>query len=95
VQKWICCWRSGVEESGNTGKTPGQHIKDAILHSTDFWYARNEESRMAASFRAKAISGNYFVGPITFSTNRFGEDSALYMHPANHSSVKSINMQTP
>jgi len=71
-----------LKNLGNTGKTAGQHIKDAIIHSTDFWYARNEESRMAASFRAKAQSGNYFVGPATFATNRFGEDSALYMHPA-------------
>lgn len=66
---------------GTTGKTASQHIKDAITHSTDFWYARNEESRMAASFRAKAINGGYFVGPTTFSTNRFGEDSAIYYHP--------------
>lgn len=71
-----------LKNLGSTGKTAGQHIKDAILHSTDFWYARNEESRMAASFRAKAINGNYFTGPLTFSTNRFGEDSALYFHPA-------------
>ncbi|HYO22594.1 MAG TPA: SusD/RagB family nutrient-binding outer membrane lipoprotein [Flavisolibacter sp.] len=71
-----------LKNLGNTGKTAAQHIKDAIAHSTDFWYARNEESRMAASFRAKAISGSYFVGPVTFSTNRFGEDSAQYFHPA-------------
>ncbi len=74
-----------LKNLGNTGKTAAQHIKEAIQHSTDFWYARNEESRMAASFRNKAISGNYFVGPLTFSTNRFGEDSALYMHPAKPS----------
>jgi hypothetical protein len=67
---------------GTTGATAGQHIKDAITHSTDFWYARNEESRMSASFKAKAVANNYFIGPITFSTNRFGEDSALYLHPA-------------
>ncbi len=71
-----------LKNLGNTGKTADNHIKDAIRHSTDFWYARNEESRMAASFRDKAIKGNYFFGPLTFSTNRFGEDSALYMHPA-------------
>ena len=65
-----------------TPKTAGQYIKDAISHSTDFWYARNQESQMSASFKAKAIAGNYFVGPLTFSTNRFGEDSALYFHPA-------------
>jgi hypothetical protein len=74
-----------LKNLGNTGKTAGEHIRDAIVHSTDFWYARNEESRMAASFRAKAIAGNYFVGPLTFSTNRFGEDSALYMHPVKPS----------
>ncbi len=72
---------------GNTGKTAGEHIKQAIINSTDFWYARNEESRMSASFRAKALSGSYFVGPLTFSTNRFGEDSALYMHPAKPSTA--------
>ncbi len=71
-----------LKNLGNTGKTAGQHIKDAIAHSTDFWYARNEESRMAASFVDKAKRFNYFTGPVTFNTNRFGEDSALYMHPA-------------
>jgi hypothetical protein len=76
-----------LKSLGNTGKTAGQHIKDAIVHSTDFWYARNEESRMAPSFVAKAIAGNYFTGPVSFSTNRFGEDSALYMHPAKPSAV--------
>jgi Susd and RagB outer membrane lipoprotein len=79
-----------LKNLGNTGKTASAHIKDAIAHSTDFWYARNEESRMAASFRAKAINGNYFTGPLTFSTNRFGEDSALYFHPAKPS-VAIIN----
>ena len=79
-----------LKNLGNTGKTAGQHIKEAIQHSTDFWYARNEESRMAASFRQKAIAGNYFNGPLTFSTNRFGEDSALYMHPAKPS-LTTIN----
>jgi hypothetical protein len=74
-----------LKNLGNTGKTAGQHIKDAITHSTDFWYNRNEESRMAQSFRTKALSGNYFTGPLTFATNRFGEDSALYMHPARPS----------
>lgn len=72
---------------GNTGKMAAQHIRDAINHSTDFWYARNEESPMSASFRTKALSGNYFNGPQTFSTNRFGEDSALYMHPAKPSAA--------
>lgn len=72
---------------GNTGKAASQHIKDAISHSTDFWYARNEESRMANSFRTKALNGGYFVGPATFATNRFGEDSALYMHPAKPSTA--------
>jgi hypothetical protein len=71
-----------LKNLGNTGKSPSDHIKDAIIHSTDFWYARNEESRMSASFRTKAIQNNYFVGPLTFSTNRFGEDSAIYFHPA-------------
>jgi hypothetical protein len=74
-----------LKNLGSTGKTAAQHIKDAVLNSTDFWYARNEESRMATSFRNKAIAGNYFVGPATFSTNRVGEDSALYMHPAKPS----------
>jgi hypothetical protein len=76
-----------LKNLGNTGKTAADHIKDAIAHSTDFWYTRNEESRMAASFRAKAISGNYFVGPLSFSSNRFGEDSALYFHPAKPSTA--------
>lgn len=71
-----------LKNLGNTGKSAAQHIKDAIAHSTDFWYARNEESRMSASFKNKAISGNYFTGPLTFSSNRFGEDSAIYFHPA-------------
>lgn len=74
-----------LKNLGTTPKTASQYMKDAIAHSTDFWYARNEESRMAASFKDKALSGNYFVGPLTFSTNRFGEDSALYMHPAKPS----------
>jgi hypothetical protein len=71
-----------LKNLGNTGKTAGTHIKDAITHSTDFWYARNEESRMSSSFRTKAQQLNYFIGPATFSTNRFGEDSAIYFHPA-------------
>lgn len=71
-----------LKNLGNTGKTAGAHIKDAIIHSTDFWYARNEESRMSSSFRNKALAGGYFVGPATFGTNRFGEDSAIYFHPA-------------
>jgi hypothetical protein len=71
-----------LKNLGNTGKAAGEHIRDAISHSTDFWYARNEESRMSASFRTKALNGAFFVGPQTFSTNRFGEDSAIYMHPA-------------
>lgn len=71
-----------LKNLGNTGKSAGDHMRDAITHSTDFWYARNEESRMSASFRTKALNGNYFVGPQTFATNRFGEDSALYLHPA-------------
>jgi hypothetical protein len=76
-----------LKNLGNTGKTASQHIKDAIARSTDFWYARNEESRMATSFRAKAIGGSYFNGPLSFSTNRFGEDSALYFHPAKPSTA--------
>jgi hypothetical protein len=79
-----------LKNLGNTGRTAAEHIKDAIAHSTTFWYARNEESRMAASFRAKAISGGYFNGPLSFSTNRFGEDSALYFHPAPPS-VATVN----
>lgn len=75
-----------LKNLGNTGKTAGQHIKDAIIHSTDFWYTRNEESRMSLSFRTKAINNNYFIGPATFATNRFGEDSALYFHPAKPAS---------
>jgi hypothetical protein len=35
---------------GNTGKTGGEHIKDAIAHSTDFWYARNAESSWAVNY---------------------------------------------
>ncbi|TDH28611.1 SusD/RagB family nutrient-binding outer membrane lipoprotein [Segetibacter sp. 3557_3] len=70
-----------------TPKQASQYIKDAISHSTDFWYARNEESRMAASFRNKAIAGNFFTGPLTFNSNRFGEDSALYFHPAKPSAT--------
>jgi hypothetical protein len=76
-----------LKNLGNTGKTASEHIKDAITHSTDFWYARNAESQMSASFKAKAISGNYFVGPATFATNRFGEDSAIYFHPAKPSAT--------
>lgn len=76
-----------LKNLGTTPKTAGAYIKDAIMHSTDFWYARNEESRMAASFRNKALAGNYFTGPQTFATNRFGEDSALYMHPAKPSAA--------
>jgi hypothetical protein len=75
-----------LKNLGTTPKTAGAYIKDAIIHSTDFWYARNEEARMSASFADKAKKANYFIGPITFSTNRFGEDSALYMHPAKPSS---------
>jgi hypothetical protein len=70
---------------GNTGKSAGAHVKDAITHSTDFWYARNGESHMAASFIGKAIANNYFTGPLSFATGRFGEDSALYFHPAKPS----------
>jgi hypothetical protein len=71
-----------LKNLGNTGKTAGEHIKNAIIHSTDFWYARNAESQMSVSFRTKALQNSYFVGPLTFSTNRFGEDSALWFHPA-------------
>jgi len=49
-----------------TGKTPADHIKDAIAHSTTFWYAVNAVSTMAASV------GN----------GRFGADSAKYFYPA-------------
>lgn len=34
---------------GTTTKTAGQYIKDAILHSTDFWYARNQEGSFATT----------------------------------------------
>lgn len=71
-----------LKNFGNTGKTAAEHIKDAIIHSTDFWYSRNEESRMSQSFRNKAIANSYFVGPATFATNRYGEDSAMWFHPA-------------
>lgn len=71
-----------LKNLANTGKTSGEHIRDAITNSINFWYARNEESRMAASFVSKAINGNYFTGPVSFSTNRYGEDSAKYFHPA-------------
>lgn len=74
-----------LKNFGTTGKSASDHIKDAIVHSTDFWYARNEESRMSVSFRTKAIANNYFIGPATFATNRFGEDSAMYFHPAKPS----------
>jgi len=50
----------------NTGKPPGDHIKDAIVHSTTFWYAINAVSTQAASV------GN----------GRFGNDSAKYFYPA-------------
>jgi hypothetical protein len=76
-----------LKNYGNTGKTAGEHIKDAIIHSTDYWYARNEESKMAASFAKKAADGNYFNGPITFSSGRYGEDSAVYFHPAKPSTA--------
>jgi hypothetical protein len=76
-----------LKNLGNTGKTADQHIKDAISHSTDFWYARDEESRMAQSFINKAVAGSYFNGPATFATGRFGEDSALYFHPAKPSAA--------
>jgi hypothetical protein len=76
-----------LKNLGNTSKTAGQHIKDAILHSTDFWYARNEESRMASSFIKKATDFSYFTGPLSFSSRRFGEDSALIFHPAKPSAA--------
>ncbi|WP_018630405.1 SusD/RagB family nutrient-binding outer membrane lipoprotein [Niabella aurantiaca] len=34
----------------STGKSAGAYIKDAITHSTDFWYARNAESSYATEF---------------------------------------------
>jgi hypothetical protein len=71
-----------MKNLGTTGKTAAEHITDAIKHSTDFWYARNAESIMSASFIAKAQAGGYFTGPETFRTKRFGEDSAVYFHPA-------------
>ena len=37
---------------------------------------------MSTSFKTKALNNNYFVGPLTFSSNRYGEDSAIYFHPA-------------
>lgn len=30
---------------GNTGKSAGDHIKDAVIHSTDFWYHINQLSQ--------------------------------------------------
>lgn len=36
---------------GNTGKTPAEHLKDALHNSTDFWYARNAESPFETSRR--------------------------------------------
>lgn len=32
-----------------TGKTAGQHIKDEVVHSTDFWYAMNQTSQWPAT----------------------------------------------
>ena len=34
---------------GSTGKTAAEHLKDAVSHSTDFWYARNAESPFETS----------------------------------------------
>lgn len=36
-----------LKNLGNTGKTASEHIKDAISHSTDFWYSRNQEGSFA------------------------------------------------
>lgn len=36
---------------GTTGKTAAEHLKDALSHSTDFWYARNAESPFETSRR--------------------------------------------
>ncbi|GHT58152.1 hypothetical protein AGMMS50239_02100 [Bacteroidia bacterium] len=32
-----------------TGKTPGQHINDAVVHSTDFWYMMNSSVNYAGT----------------------------------------------
>lgn len=49
-----------------TGKTAGVHIKDAVTHSTTFWYAMNAVSTDAPSY----------------GSGRFGNDSAKYFYPA-------------
>jgi hypothetical protein len=38
-----------LKNLGTTGKTPGDHIKDAIIHSTDFWYTVNALSTYEVS----------------------------------------------
>ena len=34
-----------LKELANTGKAAGQHINDAVVHSTDFWYMMNAAPR--------------------------------------------------
>ncbi len=33
-----------LKDLGNTGKAAEEHIKDAVIHSTDFYYALNQAS---------------------------------------------------
>lgn len=36
-----------------TGKTPGEHMKDAVIHSTDFWYMMNSQANYAGDMSAE------------------------------------------
>ncbi|MCL1822321.1 MAG: SusD/RagB family nutrient-binding outer membrane lipoprotein, partial [Prolixibacteraceae bacterium] len=45
-----------LKNLANTGKTAGEHIKNSVIHSTDFWYRVNRLSK----FIDKRLGGNEF-----------------------------------
>lgn len=65
---------------GSTGKTAADHLKDAITHSTDFWYARNAESTYGTQYSimhpAKPSSGDITTYS-NFVASRYNSKSAL------------------
>lgn len=44
-----------LKNLGNTGKTAGDHIKDEVMHSTNFWYYLNQLSTYARGTRDSVL----------------------------------------
>ncbi|EFK59358.1 SusD/RagB family nutrient-binding outer membrane lipoprotein [Sphingobacterium spiritivorum] len=65
---------------GNTGMSAGDHINNAIVHSTDFWYARNAESSFATNYpvlHPQKPSGTIVNTFATAVVNRFNSKTNI------------------